>query len=70
MEKSSELTAFLVCSPGSDRLEQLVCHMALHEGAEAEGGGYPLSFTQHLYRCIPGITEGTPHLRLLTVSVT
>ncbi len=41
--------------PCSDRLQQLMSHMALHEGAETEGGDPPGS-VHHLQGPVPGVT--------------
>jgi len=55
--------------PCSDRLQQLMSHMALHEGAETEGGDPPGS-VHHLQGPVPGVTQRGPDCWIRMVPAT
>lgn len=48
--------------PGSYRLQELMCNVTFHEGAEAEGGSHPPTPGHHLQSTVPSVTQGSPNL--------
>ena len=61
-QKFVQVFVVYFCLPGSYRLQELMCNVAIHEGAEAEGGGHPPSPRQHLQSTVPSVTQGSPDL--------
>ena len=55
--------------PCPDRLQQLMSHVALHEGAETEGDDPPGS-AHHLKGPVPGVAQRSPHCWIPMVSAT